>query len=258
MIGRSAASVRETLATRATLPAARTSAIRNRQSSLPGLHSALKVLVFVLSLGPFAWLLWAVLTDHLSPNPLSDITNETGVWTLRFLCITLAITPFRRLTGWSAVIRLRRMTGLFAFFYGTLHFLTYVIADRFAALDFSHGILAWSTLHDLVHSVAEDIYKRPFITVGFTAWLTMVPLALTSTAGMIRRLGGRRWSLLHRLVYATAAAGVIHYWWLVKADISRPRIYAVIVGLLLAFRVAWPRRGRIPVRDVLLLRAPLN
>jgi sulfoxide reductase heme-binding subunit YedZ len=147
------------------------------------------------------------------------------------------------------------MTGLFAFFYGTLHFLTYVIADRFAALDFSQGVLAWSTLRDLVHSVGDDIYKRPFITVGFTAWLTMVPLALTSTAGMIRRLGGRRWNLLHRLVYATAAAGVIHYWWLVKADISRPRIYAVIVGLLLAFRAAWPRRGGIPVRDVLLSRA---
>jgi len=264
-MGRSAASVRDTSATRASLPAAGKSAVGlfvrrvqsaiRIQSAIRNPQSAFKVFVFVLSLGPFAWLIWAALTDHLSPNPLSDITNETGVWTLRFLCITLAITPYRRLTGWNAVIRLRRMTGLFAFFYGTLHFLTYVIADRFAALDFSHGILAWSTLRDLVRSVGDDIYKRPFITVGFSAWLTMVPLALTSTAGMIRRLGGRRWNLLHRLIYATASAGVIHYWWLVKADISRPRIYAVIVGLLLAFRAAWPRRGGIPVRDVLLSRS---
>src|SRR6185436_17381171 len=119
-----------------------------------------KPIVFAASLGPLAWIVWAALTGNLSPNPLSDITNETGVWTLRFLCITLAITPLRRLTGWNAVIRFRRMTGLFAFFYGTLHFLTYVIADRFAALDFSQGILAWSTLRDLVHSVGDDIYKR--------------------------------------------------------------------------------------------------
>jgi methionine sulfoxide reductase heme-binding subunit len=180
---------------------------------------------------------WAVLTGHLSPNPLSDVTNETGVWTLRFLCITLAVTPLRRITGWNGLIRFRRMTGLFAFFYGTLHFLTYVIADRFAGLDFPDGIVAWSTLRNLWKSVGEDIYKRPFITVGFTAWLTMVPLAVTSTAGMIRRLGGRRWNLLHRLVYLTAIVGVVHYWWLVKADVSRPRTYAVVVALLLGFRV---------------------
>jgi sulfoxide reductase heme-binding subunit YedZ len=184
-----------------------------------------------------AWLVWAALTDHLSANPLSDITNETGVWTLRFLCITLSITPLRRLTGWNAVIRFRRMAGLYAAFYGTLHFLTYVIADRFAGLDFPDGMVAWSTLGNLARSVGQDVYKRPFITVGFTAWLTMVPLALTSTTGMIRRLGGRRWNLLHRLVYATAMAGVVHYWWLVKADISRPLTYAAVVATLLGFRV---------------------
>jgi sulfoxide reductase heme-binding subunit YedZ len=183
------------------------------------------------------WLVWAFLTDHLSANPLSDITNETGVWTLRFVCITLAITPLRRLTGWHGLIRFRRMVGLYAFFYGTLHFLTYVIADRFAGLDFPDGYIALSTVRNLAKSVAEDIGKRPFITVGFTAWLTMVPLAVTSTAGMIRRLGGRRWNLLHRLVYATAIAGVVHYWWLVKADVSRPRIYALVVAALLGFRV---------------------
>src|SRR5947208_3426656 len=162
-------------------------------------------------LGPLAWLVWAALTGNLSANPLSDLTNETGVWTLRFVCITLAVTPLRRISGWNAVIKFRRMTGLFAFFYGTLHFLTYVIADRFAGLDFPDGIVALSTLRNLAKSVGEDIYKRPFITVGFTTWLSMLPLALTSTAASIRRLGGKRWNRLHRLVYFTGVAGVVHY-----------------------------------------------
>jgi sulfoxide reductase heme-binding subunit YedZ len=201
-----------------------------------------KPVVFVASLGPFGWLVWAALTGNLSANPLSDLTNETGVWTLRFICITLAITPLRRLTGWNAVIRFRRMTGLFAFFYGTLHFLTYVIADRFAGLDFPDGMLAWSTARNLVASVVDDIYKRPFITVGFSAWMTMLPLAVTSTAGMIRRLGGRRWNLLHRLIYLTATLGVLHYWWLVKADIRRPLTYGAVVGVLLGARILWARR----------------
>ena len=185
--------------------------------------------------------MWAALTGHLSPDPLADLTNETGIWTLRFLCTTLALTPLRRVTGWNRLIRFRRMTGLFAFFYGTLHFLTYVIADRFAGLDFPDGILALSTLRNLGKSVGQDIYKRPFITVGFTAWTSMVPLALTSTAGSIRRLGGRRWNRLHRLVYFTAAAGVVHYWWLVKADVRRPISYGVVVAILLLFRLYWAR-----------------
>ena len=201
----------------------------------------LKPLVFLVALGPVAWLVWAGLTGNLSANPLSDITNETGVWTLRFLCITLAVTPVRRVTGWHWLIRFRRMLGLFAFFYGTLHFLIYVIADRFAGLDFPDGIVAVRTLGDLAVSVAHDIAKRPFITVGFTGWLLMVPLALTSTAGMIRRLGGRRWNLLHRLVYGSAVAGVVHYWWLVKADVRRPQTYAIVVGMLLLFRLVWAR-----------------
>jgi sulfoxide reductase heme-binding subunit YedZ len=182
---------------------------------------------------------WAGLTGNLSANPLSDLTNETGVWALRFICITLALTPLRRLTGWNAVIRFRRMAGLFAFFYATLHFLTYVIADRFASLDFPDGILAWSTGRNLAKSVGEDIYKRPYITVGFMALMTLVPLAATSTAGMIRRLGGRRWNLLHRLVYVTGVLVVIHYWWLVKSDISRPMAYGIVVALLLGFRIYW-------------------
>lgn len=201
----------------------------------------LKVLVFVAALGPVAWLIWAAATGNLSANPLSDITNETGDWTLRFVCITLALTPLRRVTGWNWLVRFRRMTGLYAFFYGTLHFLTYVIVDRFAGLDFPNGILSWTTVVNLAHSVGADIYKRPFITVGFTAWLTLLPLAVTSTAGWIRRLGGRRWNQLHRLVYATGVIAVLHYWWLVKADVRRPLTYGFIVAVLLAFRVYWTR-----------------
>src|SRR4030095_11898794 len=173
------------------------------------LRFLLKPAVFLASLGPCGWLVWAALTGNLSPNPLSDLTNETGVWALRFICITLAITPLRRITGWNALIRFRRMTGLYAFFYGCLHFLTYTIADRFAGLDFPDGIVAWSTVRNLAASVAADIYKRPFITIGFTAFMLMVPLAITSTAGMIRRLGGKRWNALHRLVDVSARAGGI-------------------------------------------------
>lgn len=197
----------------------------------------LKPGVFLAGLGPAVWLVYAALTGGLSVNPLSDITNETGLWTIRFICITLAVTPVRRLTGVHEVIRFRRMLGLFAFFYGTLHFLTYVIADRFAALDFPDGFVAWSTVRNLVASVGEDVYKRPFITIGFTAFVCMVPLALTSTAGMIRRLGGARWRALHRLMYVVGVAAVVHYWWLVKADVTDPRFYAIIVGALLAFRL---------------------
>jgi sulfoxide reductase heme-binding subunit YedZ len=199
----------------------------------------LKPAAFLAGLGPAAWLVWAVLTGKLSVNPLSDITNHTGLWTLRILCITLAITPLRRLTGWNALIRFRRMAGLFAFFYGSTHFLIYVIADRFAGLEFPDGIVAWSTLGNLVVSVGDDIYTRPFITVGFFALLCMMPLAATSTAGMIRRLGAKRWQALHRLVYVAASAGVLHYWWLVKVDVISPYRYAALVGSLLAFRLVW-------------------
>jgi sulfoxide reductase heme-binding subunit YedZ len=209
--------------------------------SLKVVRFVVKPLAFAASLGPAAWLVWAALTNNLSVNPLSDLTNETGVWALRFLCITLAITPFRRLTGWNTVIRFRRMAGLFAFFYGSLHFLTYAIADRFAGLDFPDGIVAWSTVRNLGASVAADVYKRPFITIGFTAFSLMVPLAITSTAGMIRRLGGKRWNALHRLVYVSAVAGVVHYYWLVKADITRPVIYAAVVLALLGIRAYWSR-----------------
>jgi len=215
----------------------------------------LKPAAFVAGLGPAGWLVWAIATGNLSPNPLSDLTNETGLWTLRFLCITLAVTPLRRLTGWNAIIRFRRMFGLFAFFYGTLHFLTYLVADRFASLDFTAGMVAWSTVGNLAQAVWEDIYKRPYITVGFTAFTCMVPLAATSTARMTRRLGGKRWQALHRLIYVSAIAGVVHFWWLVKADISSPQRYALIVGGLLLFRLMWARfRGAAPAAA----RPPLN
>jgi len=205
------------------------------------IRRGLKPLVFAASLGPLGWLVWAALTGHLSANPLSDLTLETGVWTIRFICITLALTPLRRVTGWTSLARFRRMAGLFAFFYGTLHFLTYVVADRFASLDFPDGMVALSTVRHLMASVWEDVFKRPYITVGFTAFALMVPLAVTSTAGMIRRLGGTRWNRVHRLIYVTGILAVVHYYWLVKADVRRPIIYGVVVGALLGFRLWWSR-----------------
>lgn len=196
-----------------------------------------KPAVFVASLGPLAWLLYGALTHGLGANPISVITNETGTWTLRFLVLTLAITPLRRVTGWNVLVRFRRMLGLFAFFYGTLHFFTYVWLDQF---------------FDLPH-IVKDIAKRPFITLGMTAFVLLIPLAVTSTAGWIRRLGGWRWRALHRLAYLAAMLGVVHYWWLVKADTSRPWRYGVIVAALLAARVLFryapsvlPRRTPAP------------
>ena len=182
----------------------------------------LKPLVFAVSLLPLAQLLVGAWQGSLGANPIETITRSTGLWTLRFMLITLAVTPVRRLTGWNDAIRLRRMLGLFAFFYGSLHLLTYVWLDQF---------FDWA-------SIVKDVAKRPFITAGFSAYVLLVPLAITSTAGMIRRLGGRRWRRLHRLAYATAALGVLHYWWLVKADIRPPRNYAIVLALLLLVRVA--------------------
>ena len=203
----------------------------------------LKPLVFLASLGPAAWLVSAAITGNLSPNPLGDLTNETGVWTLRFLCITLAITPIRRISGWNLWIRFRRMAGLFAFFYGTLHLLTYVIADRLAGLEFQNATVG-TLLTGLASAVWDDISKRPYITLGFTAWATMVPLTITSTAGMIRRLGGKRWTRLHRVVYTTAVLGAVHYWWSVRADVRRPLAYAAVIALLLTLRAYWNGRTR--------------
>ena len=198
----------------------------------------MKLLVFAAALCPFAYLAWRGFTGNLTADPIVEITNETGIWTLRFVVITLAITPLRRLTGWNTVIRFRRMLGLFAFFYAMLHFLTYLVGDRFASLDFPDGFVAWSTFINLMASVWDDIAKRPYITVGFIAFVSMIPLAFTSTAGWIRRMGGRNWQRLHRLIYLTGIAGVVHYWWRVKADTLHPLIYAVLVALLLGYRLA--------------------
>jgi sulfoxide reductase heme-binding subunit YedZ len=185
--------------------------------------------LFLLCLAPLGWLLWRAWQQDLGANPIELITHSTGQWTLRFLAVTLAVTPLRKLSGLSRLIRVRRMLGLFAFFYGCLHLLTYVWLDQFFD---ARGIL-------------RDVAKRPFITAGFTAFVLMVPLALTSTAGWIRRLGGRRWQVLHRLVYASAIAGVLHYWWLVKSDIRGPLAYAAVISLLLGYRaIAWYGRRR--------------
>ena len=207
-----------------------------------------KPVVFLAALGPAVYLTWAALTNNLSANPLSDVTNETGVWTLRFVCITLLLTPFRRIVGVNLVSPFRRMMGLYAFFYGTLHFLTYLILDRFAGLvDFPDGIVSLTTVKRLVASSVADVAMRPFITVGFTAFVLMIPLAITSTTGWIRRLGGKRWAAIHRLVYATAIGGVVHYWWLVKSDVRRPMIYGAIVAVLLGARL-YDRFRRATVR----------
>ncbi len=181
----------------------------------------LKLAIFPACLAPLALLFWKAATANLGANPIEAVTHSTGDWTLRFLLVTLAITPLRKLTGQLWLIRLRRMFGLFAFFYGSLHLLTYIWLDQ----EFS------------IHSMTKDVYKRPFITAGFTAFVLLVPLAVTSSRRMIQRLGGRRWQWLHRLIYASGIAGVTHFLWLVKKDISRPLEYAAILVLLLGYRI---------------------
>jgi sulfoxide reductase heme-binding subunit YedZ len=191
----------------------------------------LKPLVFLLCATPTAQLAYQAYTGDLGVNPIEYITRFTGSWALIVLIASLAITPLRRLTGRNELIKLRRMLGLFAFFYASLHFATYIGLDLF--FDF--------------RAIGKDILKRPYITVGFFAFIIMVPLAATSTAGMIRRLG-KRWQQLHRLVYVAAIAGVIHFYWLVKADISRPAQYGTVLAVLLGFRlfVKWRSRRKAP------------
>jgi len=181
-----------------------------------------KVPVFLLCLVPLGILVWRALTANLGANPVEFIQHATGDWTLRFLVITLCITPFRKLLKLPDLIRFRRMLGLFAFFYACLHFLTYLGPDQ------SFDLAA----------IWKDVAKRPFITMGFAAFVLLIPLALTSTAGWIRRLGGRRWQMLHRLIYISAVCGVIHYYWLVKSAVLRPLIYGAIVAVLLLWRLA--------------------
>jgi sulfoxide reductase heme-binding subunit YedZ len=180
-----------------------------------------KVVVFFACLVPLARLVWRAYNGLLGANPVEVITHSTGDWILIFLLITLTITPLRKLAKIPWLIRFRRMFGLFAFFYATLHFLTYIWLDQ--SFNFQ------AMLHDVV--------KRRFITVGFTGFVLLIPLAITSTSGWIRRLGGKRWQALHRLIYVSAIAGVIHYIWLVKADIRKPVAYGIVLSILLAYRV---------------------
>ena len=190
-----------------------------------------KTLLFLAALIPLGRLVWKALHGALGANPIEVITHTTGDWTLILVLTTLSITPLRQLTRQYWLIGVRRMVGLFAFFYGTLHFLTYIWLDKFFD----------------VHEMLKDIAKRPFITVGFSAFVLMIPLALTSTAGSIRRLGGRNWQRLHRLIYLTGILGVVHYLWLVKADKRKPLEYGIVLAVLLLYRVAvWVSQSRQP------------
>jgi sulfoxide reductase heme-binding subunit YedZ len=184
-----------------------------------------KALLFIAALLPFARLALYAFTDRLGANPVEFITRSTGDWTLYFLCFTLAVTPLRRISGWNWLIRLRRMLGLYAFFYAALHFLTFLWFDHFFD----------------VAEMLKDVTKRPFITVGFAAFLLLLPLAATSTNGMIKRLGAKRWQWLHRLVYLIAPLGILHYWWMKagKNNFSQPILFGLIVAALLLLRLYW-------------------
>ena len=185
------------------------------------------MILFLAGLGPLLRLGWFTYSDLLGANPIEFITRSLGTWTLVLLIITLSITPLRQLSGWTALIKLRRMAGLFAFFYALLHFITYIWLDQFFDLQ----------------AIYQDVLKRPFITVGFTAFILLLPLALTSSNAMMKRLGGKHWQLLHRLIYPIAILAVLHYWWLVKKDITQPLIYAALLSILLGYRVwLWLRK----------------
>ncbi|HMM53583.1 MAG TPA: protein-methionine-sulfoxide reductase heme-binding subunit MsrQ [Candidatus Desulfobacillus sp.] len=194
----------------------------------PARLAAVKAALFILCLMPLARLAWLGWADGLGANPIEFISRHLGAWTLNFLLATLAVTPLRQLSGWHWLMRLRRMLGLFAFFYALLHFLAYVWLDQF---------FDWA-------AIARDIAKRPFITAGFAAFVLLLPLAATSNAAMLRRLGGRRWQRLHRSIYAIAVIGVAHYWWLVKKDFRLPLFYAVLLGALLGLRALRLSRER--------------
>jgi sulfoxide reductase heme-binding subunit YedZ len=200
----------------------------------PKQFKRIKAALFVLALMPFARLVVFAFIERLGANPIEFITRSTGDWTLYFLCITLAVTPLRRLSKWNWLIKLRRMLGLFAFFYAVMHFTTFLWFDHFFDLN----------------EMLKDVVKRPFITVGFAAFLLLIPLAATSTNGMIKRLGARRWQGLHRAIYLIAPLGILHFWWMKagKSDFAQPILFGTIVGLLLLMRVYWklaqPQTGK--------------
>lgn len=188
-----------------------------------------KPALFVIALVPLAFLTYRALNNDLGANPVETINRYTGDWVLRFLMITLAVTPLRKLTGWNSILRYRRMLGLFAFFYVCLHFLSYVWLDQYFVMA----------------DIVKDVIKRPYITVGFASFLMLIPLAATSTNAMVRRLGAKRWQQLHRLVYVIGIGGVVHFLWLVKSDLREPLIYGVILAMLLGYRV-WHKVRRTP------------
>jgi sulfoxide reductase heme-binding subunit YedZ len=190
----------------------------------------MKPALFVIALVPLAILIYKIVGNDLGANPVESINRFTGDWVLRFLLLTLAVTPLRRLSGWNGLLRYRRMLGLFAFFYAGLHFLSY----------------AWLDQYFVFPDIVKDVAKRPYITVGFACFLMLIPLAATSTNGMIRRLGARRWQQLHRLIYLIGIGGIVHFLWLVKSDLTQPLIYGAILAALLGFRV-WDRSRRVPV-----------
>ncbi len=189
---------------------------------------AIKAILFVLCLLPLMRLAWGAWQDALGANPIEFIQRSLGTWTLNFLLITLTVSPLRKVLGWHWLLRLRRMLGLFAFAYALLHLFSYLWLDQF---------FDWQ-------AIAKDIVKRPFITVGMAAFILLVPLAVTSSNAMIRRLGGRRWQQLHRSIYTVAIFAVLHYWWLVKLDVTLPAIYAALLFLLLLARAFWREQER--------------
>ncbi len=189
-------------------------------------NRTLKSVVFLLCLLPFLWVAWQLYTDRLGANPIDEIADASGEWTLRLLLIALAMTPLKRLSGWGWSIRIRRMLGLFAFFYACLHLMIYLWLDQF---------FDWQ-------EIFLDVLDRPFITMGMLAFALLIPLVVTSNRVMIKRLG-KSWKKLHRLAYLVPALGVVHYWWLVKADVLEPLIYGLVLLALLAFRVPFIRSG---------------
>lgn len=204
--------------------------------------AALKTALFILCLLPLAHYAAGLWQDTLGANPIEALTRGLGDWALRLLLITLAVTPLRRLSGWAWLLKLRRMLGLFAFFYASLHLIAYLWLDQF---------FDWA-------EIGRDILKRPFITVGMATFLLLAPLAATSTKAMIRRLGGQRWQRLHRLIYPAALLAVLHFTWMVKVDVREPALYGVILAVLLGLRAWWriedwrrplvPRRRIIPIQ----------
>lgn len=202
--------------------------------------NVIRPIVFLAALVPLGLLVWEAFTDNLGANPIEEIELRTGRWALRFIAITLAVTPLRRLTGWNEAIKYRRMLGLFAFFYATLHLSAFIGLDMFFD----------------VSDIVEDIVKHPYITIGMATWLLLLPLAITSTKGWVRRLGGKRWNRLHQLIYVAAITGTIHYLWAVKKDTFLPLVYLTIMGALLGWRL-WDWLARRKTRTARTSSVPI-